>query len=344
MASLETGRLIIQASTGWDFSTANPTFHPGLCTERPVPSRDRIKLRLRAASVKPHHGQNTPLMKFPPLISCRRIKKPMFPLGTNYQKKNMTARYDSRIEVLDLSKQPPRSPRVQIAGYVIAARAVDICRATLARTNGDYSINAPLEKHFLDFKGLDGPQFQAAVATCKSDEEVAKWLEINGARKTAEEIAKWSTETEAGKLMLDPEHRQAFLPYCESKGFSPHKDTTFDCVECDGRARFCSAAPRASRPSRINASANTSPSRSRSRRAPIMCGSASSTSRESFPPCRASCRPNTSASRPYSNCRTRISWICRSSSHWNRPPNPPCARPPRRDRKSTRLNSSHRCI
>ena len=180
-------------------------------------------------------------MKFPPLISCRRIKKPMFPLGTNYQKKNMTARYDSRIEVLDLSKQPPRSPRVQIAGYVIAARAVDICRATLAGTNGGYSINAPLEKHFLDFKGLDGPQFQAAVATCKSDEEVAKWLEINGARKTAEEIAKWSTETESGKLMLDPEHRQAFLPYCESKGFSPHKDTTFDCVECDDAAHLDAA-------------------------------------------------------------------------------------------------------
>ena len=46
-------------------------------------------------------------------------------------------------------------------------------------------------------------------------------------------------------------------------------------------------------------------------------------------------REDTSASRPCSNCRTRTSWICRSSSRSNPPPSKPCARPPRRWRSST---------
>lgn len=145
---------------------------------------------------------------------------------------------DAKNEVLNLSKQPPRSPRVQIGGYVIAARAVDICRSTTAGKNGGYNINSPLLKHFYNFKNISGVQFQAAVATCKSDEDVAKWLETNGAKKTKEQIAKWSEETEAGKLMIDPEHRQQFKQNLAAKGLDPYKDSTFDCVECDDAAHL----------------------------------------------------------------------------------------------------------
>ena len=37
----------------------------------------------------------------------------------------------------DLSKGFPRSPRETLAGYVIAARTLDKCRATLVGTPGD---------------------------------------------------------------------------------------------------------------------------------------------------------------------------------------------------------------
>lgn len=38
---------------------------------------------------------------------------------------------------LDLSKQAPFSPRKRLAGFVIANRAVDKCRAALAGTPGE---------------------------------------------------------------------------------------------------------------------------------------------------------------------------------------------------------------
>lgn len=40
-------------------------------------------------------------------------------------------------------KQFPRSPRETLAGYVLAARAVDKCRAVLAGWEGDYPFQLP---------------------------------------------------------------------------------------------------------------------------------------------------------------------------------------------------------
>ena len=41
----------------------------------------------------------------------------------------------------DLSKSFPRSPRETLAGYVIAGRTLDKCRATLAGIAGDFSVH-----------------------------------------------------------------------------------------------------------------------------------------------------------------------------------------------------------
>ena len=43
----------------------------------------------------------------------------------------------------DLAKEAPHSPRERLAGFAIANRAVDKCRASLAGTLGEYRYDCP---------------------------------------------------------------------------------------------------------------------------------------------------------------------------------------------------------
>jgi len=74
------------------------------------------------------------------------------------------------ILALDLAKQPPQSPRERIAGFVIAGRAVDKCRASLAGTPGEYHYDCPMDNMLFSFKGITGDQFKAAVQASKNYE------------------------------------------------------------------------------------------------------------------------------------------------------------------------------
>jgi len=46
-----------------------------------------------------------------------------------------------KLPAKDLTKEYPRSPRETLAGYLIAARTLDKCRAVLAGTAGEYHFN-----------------------------------------------------------------------------------------------------------------------------------------------------------------------------------------------------------
>ena len=52
-------------------------------------------------------------------------------------------------------KEFPRSPRTTLAGYVLAARALDKCRAVLVGWGGECHSNCPLDQRGLKFAGLD---------------------------------------------------------------------------------------------------------------------------------------------------------------------------------------------
>ena len=72
---------------------------------------------------------------------------------------------------LDLAEEYPRSPREKLAGYVIAARALDKCRAMLAGKAGEYHFNCSLDQKFFEFSGISVEDFQTYVATGATDGE-----------------------------------------------------------------------------------------------------------------------------------------------------------------------------
>src|ERR1700756_937631 len=62
----------------------------------------------------------------------------------------------------DLTKTSPRSPRASLGDYkVLAARALDKCRAELAGTAGSYHFNCPLDQVFFRFTGIDSEKFKS---------------------------------------------------------------------------------------------------------------------------------------------------------------------------------------
>src|SRR5580658_7738252 len=121
----------------------------------------------------------------------------------------------------DLAKQAPHSPRERLAGFAIASRAVDKCRASLAGTLGDYHYDCPLDNMLFSFKGITGEQFKTAVQAAKNYEDVGAWLQANGKAKTPVEIKTWSDETEAASMMKDPEKRGYFIENCHKLGLNP---------------------------------------------------------------------------------------------------------------------------
>ena len=92
----------------------------------------------------------------------------------------------------DLTKQPPRSPRVRLGGYAILPRCLDKGRATLAGTPGEYHYACPLDMQFFEFAGVDPKALKKELT--RSDTEVLKWIQAHAKHKrTASEIAAWST-------------------------------------------------------------------------------------------------------------------------------------------------------
>jgi hypothetical protein len=142
------------------------------------------------------------------------------------------------IVTLDLSKQAPHSPRDRIAGFVIAGRAVDKCRATLAGTAGEYHYDCPLDNMLFGFKGITGEQFKTAVQGAKSYADVGVWLQTHGTAKTPAEVKAWSDEVEASNPMKNPEKRGYFIENCHKVGLNPEMNSTFDWLEADDRSTF----------------------------------------------------------------------------------------------------------
>ena len=77
----------------------------------------------------------------------------------------------------DLRKEEPRSPQEQLAGFQLAARCIDKCRATLVGWQGDYMYGCPMDQRFLTEAGIGAEELKYYVATRASDEEIATWIQ-----------------------------------------------------------------------------------------------------------------------------------------------------------------------
>jgi uncharacterized protein DUF5069 len=92
----------------------------------------------------------------------------------------------------DLTKTSPRSPRASLGDYkVLAARALDKCRAELAGTAGSYHFNCPLDQVFFRFIHIDSEKFKAFVASGASDQQVADWISKESKMQDRSKIVTW---------------------------------------------------------------------------------------------------------------------------------------------------------
>ncbi|MEO0509077.1 MAG: DUF5069 domain-containing protein [Verrucomicrobiota bacterium] len=115
------------------------------------------------------------------------------------------------MNALDLTTDYPRSPRATLAGYVIAARTLDKCRAVLAGTQGEYHFDCPLDNLFFDFAGIQADDFKAFVATGADDAAVAEWIQAKAAENTQEEIVQWNNDLRYKRISEMPIKLQVFL-------------------------------------------------------------------------------------------------------------------------------------
>src|SRR5881275_1993117 len=91
-------------------------------------------------------------------------------------------------------KEFPRSPRETLGGYVLAARAVDKCRAVLVGRQGEYHSNCPLDQRWLKFAEIDYDAFKSFVSTGATDEELAAWIGKNAKKRPRAEIIAWNNK------------------------------------------------------------------------------------------------------------------------------------------------------
>jgi hypothetical protein len=131
---------------------------------------------------------------------------------------------------------------MRMGGYVILARTLDVCRADLAGTAGEYRFNCPLDRMLFVFKEIPAWDFRARVAGGATDVEMLDWLNGAGAWRSAAEVHAWSDRVENDRPYGDPVRRQWFKGECERLGLSPLSTTLFDYLDAEDAAAFRSLA------------------------------------------------------------------------------------------------------
>jgi hypothetical protein len=141
------------------------------------------------------------------------------------------------LQTPDLTKFPPRSPRVRLGGYAILPRMLDKGRATVAGKQGEYHFACPLDQQFLTFAGVDPEELKKELA--KSDTEILEWIQKNGKNKrTTPEIIAW-TQWQENRAPDNTEGRE-YLNELHKKGAPNREDliTWFDVLDMDDFVSF----------------------------------------------------------------------------------------------------------
>ena len=142
----------------------------------------------------------------------------------------------------DLTKEAPRSPKVRVGGYVILGRTLDKCRALLAGNIGEYHFDCPLDNMLFGWKGITGDDFKAEVEKGATDDEMAKWVDSHGTRKTEEEKRAWCEEMLTVNPHENPEKREWYEEQVKPLGLDPATTPLFDWLEKDDKVSYQKAA------------------------------------------------------------------------------------------------------
>ena len=141
---------------------------------------------------------------------------------------------------IDLNTRPPRSTRIRLGGYVLLPRILDKCRAEIAGKNGAFNYNAPMDKHFFRFTGIDPEALKTEVAKGLGDGEILGWVNANAPIKNSQmEIVQWSHFREAS-VPSDNESREFFNTVVAKAGGAEREDisTWFDYLDLDDFVTF----------------------------------------------------------------------------------------------------------
>jgi hypothetical protein len=138
----------------------------------------------------------------------------------------------------DLTKEPPRGPRVRLGGYDILARTIDKGRATIAGTAGDFHFDCPLDNMLFGFKGVKGEDVKQQLESGASDDAMAKWIESHGSTKSADEVKAWNEQMETNRPYDNPEKKEWFAGVCSEVGIDPAKSTLFDYLDADDKVTY----------------------------------------------------------------------------------------------------------
>ena len=137
------------------------------------------------------------------------------------------------MEPIDLSKQPPRRPRAELAGVIFLPRSIDKARAELPGGDlGEYKIDG-FSQRMLDHFGISRDAFVAAVRDAASDDDVATFVQKN---TNAEKIASWN-EFVSAALPRSGDRAAALQAYPWLKE-RPDLILTLDVLEEDDKRSF----------------------------------------------------------------------------------------------------------
>jgi hypothetical protein len=151
-------------------------------------------------------------------------------LQSSYQ--NPTATTGVNLSQPDLTKFPPRSPRIRLGGYVQLPRLIDKARAVVAGKAGDFHYNCPIDQRFFTFTGINPDAFLAEIKAGKSDSEILAYVQANTSLHPSA-IAAWSQWFE--QLTPTPPDTRAFFNDIHRKNAPQREDiaTWFDWLDLD---------------------------------------------------------------------------------------------------------------
>jgi hypothetical protein len=94
----------------------------------------------------------------------------------------------------------PRRGRDEFGGFLWLLRAFDKARAAADGTIFDYIYPCPMDKGVFERWGISAAQFDAALATHRSDDEILAWLRERVSPAQRDAANRWLLEDKASNL------------------------------------------------------------------------------------------------------------------------------------------------